>query len=137
MSHNSAAGHWFKLGSLTAGGILSFSRVAAAAKNPESFWLNRNRCARGTTTCTSWAVFSRTLYTGYQRSRTPGLRAQGRHARLVHRPLQGEPAGVLREFSDINQAIAREKEIKNTTQKQKIIELIDSINPQWRDLSQG
>jgi len=37
----------------------------------------------------------------------------------------------------LTQAIAREKEIKNTTQKQKIIELIDSINPQWRDLSQG
>jgi len=39
------------------------------------------------------------------------------------------------EFSDINQVIAREKEIKNITRKQKI-KLLESINPQWRDLSQ-
>jgi len=39
------------------------------------------------------------------------------------------------EFGDINQAIAREKEIKNLTRKQKI-KLLEAINPQWRDLSQ-
>ena len=39
------------------------------------------------------------------------------------------------EFSDINQAIAREKESKNLTRKQQI-KLLESSNPQWRDLSQ-
>ena len=39
------------------------------------------------------------------------------------------------EFSDINQAIARAKELKNLTRKQQI-KLLESIKPQWRDLSQ-
>ena len=39
-------------------------------------------------------------------------------------------------FSDIDQAIARGKEIKSMTRRQKI-KLIDSMNPDWRDLSQG
>src|SRR6266851_971605 len=33
MSHNSAAGHWFKVGSWTVAGLLSFSRVAAAVES--------------------------------------------------------------------------------------------------------
>lgn len=37
--------------------------------------------------------------------------------------------------SDINSAIAREKEIKGWLRKKKIA-LIDSINPQWKDLSE-
>jgi putative endonuclease len=36
--------------------------------------------------------------------------------------------------SDINSAIAREKEIKGWLRKKKIA-LIDSVNPQWKDLS--
>jgi putative endonuclease len=40
------------------------------------------------------------------------------------------------EFSDINQAIAREKEIKSITRRQEI-KLIQSMNPEWRDLSQA
>jgi putative endonuclease len=40
------------------------------------------------------------------------------------------------EFTDINQAIAREKEIKQMTRLQKI-RLVEAINPQWRDLSEG
>ena len=47
----------------------------------------------------------------------------------VNRLVYGE------EFSDIAQAIAREKETKSMTRKQKI-KLIESINPGWRDLSQ-
>jgi len=39
------------------------------------------------------------------------------------------------EFSDINQVIAREKEIKSMTRRQKL-RLIESMNPEWRDLSQ-
>jgi putative endonuclease len=37
--------------------------------------------------------------------------------------------------SDINSAIAREKEIKGWLRKKKIA-LIDSANPQWKDLSE-
>ena len=37
--------------------------------------------------------------------------------------------------SDINSAIAREKEIKGWLRKKKIA-LIDSVNPKWKDLSE-
>lgn len=36
-------------------------------------------------------------------------------------------------FTDINEAIAREKQIKGGSRKKKI-ELIESMNPEWRDL---
>ena len=38
------------------------------------------------------------------------------------------------EFSDVNEAITREKQIKGWLRKKKIA-LIESINPQWEDLS--
>jgi len=38
-------------------------------------------------------------------------------------------------FSDINSAIAREKTIKGWLRKKKI-DLISSVNPNWRDLSE-
>ena len=38
------------------------------------------------------------------------------------------------ELRNINEAITREKELKRLTRRRKI-ELIDSINPDWRDLS--
>ena len=38
-------------------------------------------------------------------------------------------------FNDINQAIAREKQIKGWLRKKKI-NLIESVNPEWDDLSQ-
>jgi len=40
------------------------------------------------------------------------------------------------EFSDINQAIKREKQIKAGSRKKKI-RLIETINPDWKDLSEG
>ena len=40
------------------------------------------------------------------------------------------------EFSDINQAISREKQIKAGNRKKKI-ELIENENPNWQDLSDG
>ncbi|WP_308990937.1 GIY-YIG nuclease family protein [Mariniflexile litorale] len=40
------------------------------------------------------------------------------------------------EFDAINQAIAREKQIKGGSRKRKE-ELINSINPEWHDLSDG
>jgi len=38
--------------------------------------------------------------------------------------------------SDVSSAIAREKEIKGWT-RQKKNELIESVNPEWEDLSEG
>ena len=38
-------------------------------------------------------------------------------------------------FNDINSAIAREKQIKGWIRKKKV-ELIESVNPEWCDLSQ-
>jgi len=40
------------------------------------------------------------------------------------------------EFSDINQAIAREKKLKSGNRKRKEA-LIDTVNPEWKDLSDG
>jgi putative endonuclease len=39
------------------------------------------------------------------------------------------------DFTNISQAIAREKEIKSMTRSKKI-KLIESVNPEWRDFSQ-
>ena len=44
--------------------------------------------------------------------------------------------GYFEEFSDINQAIAREKEIKHMTRARKS-KLVESMNPQWLDLSES
>jgi len=40
------------------------------------------------------------------------------------------------EFGDITEAIAREKEIKKKMTRARKIRLIESINPQWKDLSE-
>ena len=40
------------------------------------------------------------------------------------------------EFEDVNEAIAREKQIKAGSRKKKI-SLIECKNPEWRDLSEG
>ena len=40
------------------------------------------------------------------------------------------------EFNDINQAIAREKQLKAGNRRRKEA-LIDLVNPQWNDLSDG
>lgn len=39
------------------------------------------------------------------------------------------------EYNDINDAISREKQIKGWSRKKKI-ELIESVNPEWKDLSE-
>jgi putative endonuclease len=39
-------------------------------------------------------------------------------------------------FSNVHDAIAREKQIKGWRREKKIV-LIDSINPDWQDLSEG
>jgi putative endonuclease len=80
---------------------------------------------------------SRTLYTGVtndlerriaehkERKRPSSFIARYSVSQLVY----FEPLG------EINAAIAREKEIKRLTRKRKI-ELIESLNPNWKDLSQ-
>jgi putative endonuclease len=78
---------------------------------------------------------SRTLYTGV----TNDLE------RRVFEHKQGQPGSFtarykvnrlayFEEFGDVSEAIAREKEIKGMTRRQKI-RLIESINPNWADLS--
>ena len=79
---------------------------------------------------------SRTLYTGvtnnlerrvseHKEATQPGsFTARYRVNRLVY----------FEHFGDVNEAIAREKEIKLLTRRQKI-KLIESVNPEWKDLS--
>jgi putative endonuclease len=81
---------------------------------------------------------SRTLYTGVNndlarrvfehKEATPGsFTARYNVNRLVV---------YFEEFDDISQAIVREKEIKRMTRRRKI-RLIESMNPEWRDLNAG
>ena len=78
---------------------------------------------------------SRTLYTGFtnnlerrvteHKDRRPGsFTARYNINRLVY----------FEEFDDVNQAIARESEIKQMARRTKI-RSIESTNPGWRDLS--
>ncbi len=78
---------------------------------------------------------SRTLYTGvtnnlerrvgeHKSKAIPGFTSKYKITQLVY----------YEEGSDINVAIAREKQIKGWLRAKKIA-LIESINPEWRDLS--
>ena len=80
------------------------------------------------------ASASRVLYTGvtndalrraweHSESRVPGFTTRYRTKELVYVEL----------FGDIRAAIAREKQIKGWLRKRKIA-LIESLNPQWKDL---
>jgi putative endonuclease len=79
---------------------------------------------------------SRTLYAGVTNDleRRVGEHKEGKPGSFTAR-YNVNRLVYFEEFSDINQAIAREKEIKSMTRRQKI-KLIESINPEWRDLSQ-
>ena len=79
---------------------------------------------------------SKTLYTGvtnnlnrrvyeHKNKLIQGFMAKYNITKLVY----------LEIFNDINQAIAREKQIKGWLRKKKI-NLIESVNPEWNDLSQ-
>jgi putative endonuclease len=79
---------------------------------------------------------TRMLYTGVTNSLerrvwehknrfTPGFTSKYNLNRLVY----------MEVFSDIREAIAREKQIKGWLRKKKI-KLIESVNPKWKDLSE-
>ncbi len=80
---------------------------------------------------------SRTLYTGitnnlvrriyeHKQKLVPGFTEKYNVDRLIY----------FEETSDVRDAIAREKQIKGWTRAKKIV-LIESINPEWKDLSDG
>ena len=80
---------------------------------------------------------SRVLYVGvtnnlvrrvneHKAGRIPGFTSTYRVTRLVH----------FEEFTDIRDAIAREKEIKGWKRSRKLI-LIQSRNPTWEDLAEA
>lgn len=79
----------------------------------------------------------RTIYTGitsnlerrvyeHRHRLTPGFTSQYNVSRLVY----------VEEFTDVNDAIRREKQIKNWSRAKKET-LIERQNPTWRDLSVG
>jgi putative endonuclease len=79
---------------------------------------------------------TRTLYTGvtnnlerrvyeHKNRITPGFTSQYNITRLVYSEV----------FTDIRDAIAREKQIKGWLRAKKIA-LIESVNPKWNDLSE-
>ena len=80
---------------------------------------------------------SRVLYTGvtndlqrrvgeHKQGRTPGFTSRYRINRLVY----------FEEFSDIRDAIAREKQIKDWRRARRV-SLIEARNPTWEDLAEG
>ena len=80
---------------------------------------------------------SRTLYTGvtndlarrvheHKAGLVPGFTLRYRVTRLVY----------VEQTNDVSAAIAREKQIKSWSRSKKIA-LMESVNPQWRDLSDG
>ena len=80
---------------------------------------------------------SRTLYTDvtnnlerrvseHKQKLIPGFTSKYNITRLVY----------SEEFLDIRDAIAREKQIKGWLREKKIV-LIESINPEWKDLSEA
>lgn len=80
---------------------------------------------------------SKTLYTGvtnnlkrrvfeHKNKLLPGFTAKYNITKLVYYEI----------FNDINQAITREKQIKGWL-RQKKIDLIESLNSEWNDLSEG
>ena len=79
---------------------------------------------------------SRTLYAGVTNDleRRVGEHKEGKPGSFTAR-YNVNRLVYFEEFSDINQAIAREKESKSMTRRQKM-KLVESINPEWRDLSQ-
>src|SRR6266478_2596229 len=131
MSHNSAAGHWFKVGSWTVAGLLSFSRVAAARRIPSLLGSNLLMRRRNHYVYIMSSL-SRTLYTGATNDleRRVGEHKEGKPGSFTAR-YNVNRLVYFEEFSDINQAIAREQEIKSMTRKQKL-KLIESSNPEWR-----
>lgn len=83
------------------------------------------------------ASLSRVLYVGvtnnierrvieHKEKSVPGFTARYNVTRLVY----------YESFDYINDAIAREKEIKHWRREKKI-QLIESVNPDWKDLSDG
>jgi putative endonuclease len=60
----------------------------------------------------------------HKNKRIPGFSARYNIQKLVYFEL----------FRDVRAAIAREKELKGWLRKKKVA-LIESVNPQWRDLS--
>ena len=79
---------------------------------------------------------SRTLYTGvtnnlqrrvyeHKEKLIPGFTTKYNINKLIYYEI----------FNDVNLAIAREKQIKGWLRKKKI-DLIESINPEWKDLSE-
>lgn len=80
---------------------------------------------------------SRTLYTGvtnnllrrvqeHKQKVLPGFTQKYKITQLVY----------FEQTADIRLAIAREKQIKGWLRKKKI-DLIESLNPEWKDLSEG
>ena len=62
--------------------------------------------------------------------------ARGIHAVLLKPYASSHLLRLFEEFSDINQAITSEKEIKSMTRLRKI-RSIESMHSQWRDLRQA
>ena len=51
----------------------------------------------------------------------------------VHLEIRGHEARLYEHHADVNEAIAREKQLKKWERRWKL-ELIESVNPNWADL---
>ncbi len=71
-----------------------------------------------------------------EQPRTKGARAPAQTRPRIHRTLQHRPAGLLRGLRYPRAAISWEKQLKGWTRLRKVA-LIESLNRDWKDLSDG
>jgi putative endonuclease len=113
---------------------VSFPRVAAARGIP--YPLTNYYFMSGRTYCVYiMSSLSRTLYTGVTNNlqRRVMEHKEGRPGTFTTR-YHVSRLVFFENFNEIDQAIAREKENKELTRRRKL-ELIESMNPEWKDLS--
>ena len=75
------------------------------------------------------------LYTGVTNNLARRLEEHRRDLSGFTRRYNAHKLVYAEEFSDVREAIAREKQIKAGS-RQKKLALIDSLNPTWRDLAE-
>ena len=76
------------------------------------------------------------VYRYYRQIHIARLSAQDRSFQGIHQPYRMDRLVYWEKFKRVNDAIAREKQLKSWTRIKKI-QLIVGMNPTWEDLAEG
>lgn len=77
--------------------------------------------------------YNKVLYTGVTNDLTTRVNQHQNNQSFFTSRYKVHKLVYFEEFTQINEAIAREKKIKGGS-RQKKIELVESMNPEWKDL---